>query len=42
MTWTGVDICSQKAMKGQILVNNVLKEGEIIHISQCRAVGTLT
>lgn len=28
--------------KGQILVNKVLKEGEIIHVNQCRAVRTLT
>lgn len=31
-----------QVIKEQILVNKVLKEGEIIHISQCKAVRTLT
>lgn len=31
-----------QGVKGQILVNKVLKEGKIIHVSQCGAVRTLT
>ena len=31
-----------QVMKGQILLNKLLKEGEIIRVSQCRSARTLT